>query len=306
MAGGAEDHKLKRDLLRVQVSNRSALRAVLREPLLHFIVLATLLFALNAWLAPATSSVKGEIKVSSARMVSLAENFRRTWQRPPTQQEMDGLIADFLREEVLVREALALGLDRDDTIVRRRLRQKMEFISEEAAGLLQATDQELADYVKAHPDAFRSEPVFTFTQVYLDPAKRGKAVESDARRLLSTLQQTRTADTATLGDRLTLLESRYEAMQQRDMTKLFGKDFADALINQPIGRWSGPIASGYGLHLVNVESATRSASPTLEQVRPLAEREWRNAKRKEVAAALYERLSKQYRIVIDKPGAPPK
>ena len=289
----------------MRLPNRSALRAVLREPLLHFIVLAAALFALNAWLAPAASNIKGEIRVSAQRVHSLAENFRRTWQRPPTPQELDALVADYVREDVLVREALALGLDRDDTIVRRRLRQKMEFISEEAAGLVQPTDQELTGYLEAHPDAFRSEAVFTFTQVFIDPAKRGKAVDAEARQLLAMLRQKNATDVTTLGDRLTLLDSRYEAIQQRDVAKLFGKGFTDALIEQPTGRWSGPIASGYGLHLVRVDSATRTAMPTLEQVRPVVEREWRNAKRKEVGDALYERLSKQYRIVIDKPAAPP-
>lgn len=289
----------------LRLPSRSTLRALLREPLLHFVVLAALLFALNAWLAPGAEGIKGEIKVSEARARTLAENFRRTWQRLPTRPELDALVADHVREEVLVREALALGLDRDDIIVRRRLRQKMEFFSEEGAALVQPTEQELARYLSEHPDAFRSEAVTTFAQVFLDPARRGKTLDADARRLLATLERGTTNDLSQLGDRLTLLQSRYESIAQRDVTTLFGKAFADALLDQPVGQWRGPIASGYGAHLVRVESAALAAPASLASVRPLVEREWRIAKRREIADAHYEKLAKQYRIVIDLPAAAP-
>ena len=199
----------------MQLPNRSALRSVLREPLLHFIVLAAALFRTKCVACAGRQQHQGRDQGERTSVHSLAENFRRTWQRPPTPQELDAMVADYVREDVLVREALALGLDRDDTIVRRRLRQKMEFISEEAAGLLQPTDQELTGYLEAHPDAFRSEAVFTFTQVFIDPAKRGKAADADARQLLAVLRQKNATDVTTLGDRLTLLDSRYEAIAAR-------------------------------------------------------------------------------------------
>ena len=164
------------------------LRSLLREPLVHFLLLGAALFLLDAWLRPLSASSQGsEIVVGEARIRSLAQNFRRTWQRPPTRPELDGLIQDFVREEVLYREALALGLDKDDTIVRRRLRQKMEFIADEAAALAKPTDQELAAYLAAHAEAFRVEPRATFTQVYLDPRRRAETLEADAKRLLDEL-----------------------------------------------------------------------------------------------------------------------
>ena len=112
--------------------------------------------------------------VSEARIRNLAQNFSRTWQRPPTREELDGLVEAHLREEVLYREAVALGLDRDDTIIRRRLQQKMEFVSEEAAALAKPTDEDLAKYLAANTEAFRVEPRVTFAQVYLDSRQRAR------------------------------------------------------------------------------------------------------------------------------------
>ncbi len=125
------------------------LRTLLREPLLHFLLLGALLFALDAWLRPAPiADSGGEIVVSEGRIRNLAQGFRRTWQRPPTRAELDGLIQDYIREEVLYREAVALGLDQDDTVIRRRLRQKMEFVSDDAAALETPSDQDLADLAR--------------------------------------------------------------------------------------------------------------------------------------------------------------
>src|SRR5512147_2822417 len=120
------------------------MKALLREPLVHFLLLGALLFALDAWLRPSASAAPAEIVVSEARVRALAQNFARTWQRPPTREEVDGLIEGFVREEVMLREALALGLDRDDAIVRKRMQQKVEFIAEGAIDAVPPTDAELA------------------------------------------------------------------------------------------------------------------------------------------------------------------
>jgi len=280
-------------------------KSLLREPLVHFLLLGAALFALDAWLRPAsTPALNTEIVVSEARIRNLAQNFRRTWQRPPTRQELDGLVEAHVREEVLYREALALGLDRDDTIIRRRLQQKMEFIAEEAAALAEPTDQELEQYLAAHAEAFRVEPRITFMQVFLDPRKRATTLEADVRRLLGTLNTAgASTDPAAVGDTLMLLEARYEKASPSEIARMFGADFAEALVKQPVGTWSGPVASGYGAHLVKVESLTSEGTPALEQVRPLVLREWSNAKRQEIARAFYEKLRAKYRISVQMPEA---
>jgi PPIC-type PPIASE domain len=281
------------------------LKSLLREPLVHFLLLGAALFALDAWLRPtAATAANTEIVVSEARIRNLAQNFRRTWQRPPTREELDGLVESHVREEVLYREALALGLDRDDTIIRRRLQQKIEFISEEAAALAKPTDEELNAYLKANADAFRVEPRATFSQVYLDPRKRSSTLEADAKRLLAALNGgSASPDPAQLGDRLMMLEHRYEGGAKAEVARLFGNDFADALVKQPVGKWVGPIASGYGVHLVKVESLAAGGTPALDEVRPLVEREWANVRRQEVGKAFYERLRAKYAIKVQMPEA---
>jgi hypothetical protein len=134
------------------------LKSLLREPLVHFLLLGAALFGLDAWLRPSAATAgASEIVVSEARIRNLAQNFARAWQRPPTREELNGLVESFVREEVMVREALALGLDRDDAIIRRRLQQKLEFVSDEAVALARPTDEELNAFLQAHPEAFRRE-----------------------------------------------------------------------------------------------------------------------------------------------------
>ena len=276
----------------------------LREPLVHFLLLGAALFALDAGLRPAAAPVAStEIVVSEARIASLAQNFRRTWQRPPTKEELDGLVESFVKEEVLVREALALGLDRDDAIIRRRLQQKMEFVSEEAAASVQPTDEDLARYLAANADAFRVEARVSFTQVYLDPRRRAATLAADAKRLLEALNGARPPDHAQLGDRLLLLEPGYGNAPQAEVARLFGADFAEALVKQPVGQWTGPIASGYGAHLVRVDALVPGGTPKLDEVRPLVEREWANARRQELGKAFYDRLRAKYTIKVAMPAA---
>ena len=284
------------------------LKGLAREPLLHFLVLGALLFALDAWWRPAaTAAAHTRIVVTEARILNLAATFTRTWQRPPTREELAGLVEAHVREEVMVREALALGLDRDDTIVRRRLQQKIEFVSEEAAALAPPTDEQLQAYLSANPERFQRPARATFSQVYLDPARRKGALEADAARLLERLNGARAPrEPAQVGDRLLLLEPRYVDLPQQELAGRFGPEFAEALLKQPPGRWVGPLASGYGAHLVRVEGLQGGGMATLAEVRPLVVREWSNARREALARDFYARLRAKYAITVQMPeGARP-
>lgn len=277
------------------------MKALLREPLLHFLLLGALLFAVDAWRQPAErAGTGGEIVVTEARIRTLAQNFARTWQRPPTRQELDGLVEAHVREEVMVREALALGLDRDDAIIRRRLQQKVEFVSDQAAALARPNDADLEAYLAKNADAFRREPRVTFVQVYLDPAKRGAALQADAARLRERLAAG-SIDASRAGDPLRLLETRYDDAPQAEVARLFGAEFADAIVAQPPGAWAGPLGSGYGAHLVLVEAVTPGGMPSLAEVRPLVEREWTNTKRRELAQDWYAALRSKYRVTVQMP-----
>lgn len=279
------------------------LKSLLREPLLHFLLLGALLFAVDSWRRPAErAGAGGAIVVTEARVRSLAQNFARAWQRPPTQEELEGLVEGYVREEVMVREALALGLDRDDAIIRRRLQQKVEFVSDQAAALAPPTDADLQAYLTRNAEAFRRDPRVTFVQVYLDPAKRGAALHADAARVRDRLAA-KSIDAAKAGDPLMLLESRYVDAPQTEVARLFGTEFAEAVVKQKPGTWAGPFPSGYGAHLVLVEATTPGTMPSLAEVRPLVEREWTNAKRRELAQQWYENLRAKYRITVQMPQA---
>lgn len=183
---------------------------LLKDPLFHFLLLGIGFFVLFEWVggeAGTEINQTEEIVVTEGRIRSLSENFAKVWQRPPSEQELDGLIQDHIREEVLYREALAMGLDRDDTIVRRRMRQKIEFLSEDVANLREPSDEELRTFLESQPERFRSEARFTFRQVYLNAKKRGESAEADAIALLAELGEIG-GDASGVGDPLTKLVER--------------------------------------------------------------------------------------------------
>jgi hypothetical protein len=279
-------------------------KKLLREPLFHFLLLGAALFGVWLLRKDGGGSDGGRIVVTRARIDQLATGFARTWQRPPTDQELAGLVQDFVREEVYVREAAAMGLDRDDTIIRRRLRQKFEFLTEDALEAAAPTDADLTAYMKAHPDSFHVEPRVAFRQVMFDPARRGPAPEADARKALARLNSGRPGvDFAALGDSR-MLPSDIELSSQSDVARVFGREFAEKVVQLPKGGWTGPIPSGYGLHLVQVTEHVEGRVPGLDAVREAVTREWKTAQRKERSEALFRKLLERYKVVVEPPGAP--
>ena len=280
----------------------NALSRLSREPLVHFFALGALLFALHG-LRAASPVNPARIVVTRAQIEQLATIFERTWQRPPTAVELDGLVEDWIRTEVAVRQARALGLDEQDTVIRRRLRQKLEFITEDVARTTPG-DDELRRYLTAHPDAFRTPPRFTFTQIYLSSERHADPV-ADARVLLARLDAPSDGlDTSTLGDPLLAPGELVDAPRPQ-VAGVFGDTFAAALESVPIGRWAGPIDSGYGVHLVLLRERIEGAIPPLDEIRTAVEREWQNARRIEVLDEVYRRLRDRYEIVIDRPHDAP-
>jgi len=240
------------------------------------------------------------IVISAGKIEHLSALFARTWQRPPTRTELEGLINDHIREEVAYREGMAIGLDRDDTIIRRRIRQKLEFIAEDIASQIEPSDDELAAYLAANTDQFRVDPRLTFRQVYLNSDKRGNAVENDARELLVAFKGDPSIDASTLGDRI-LLEHGYADVPLREVASLFGQQFAAAVVDLEPGVWSGPIESGYGVHLVFVDGRIEARLPELDEVRDQVRREWDNERRVDVTETFYSNLLDRYEIVIEWP-----
>lgn len=277
------------------------LRRLFREPLLHFLLLGAGLFALYSWIGDDTFGIGDtpEIVVTQGRVDTMALRFERVWQRPPTETEMDGLINNFIREEVLYREALALGLDQDDTIVRRRMRQKLEFISEDVMSVSKPTEQDLVEYLDTHADTFHIDPYVSFSHVYLNPDRRGDSLQGDAERLLDELRNAGTAlDITALGDSL-MLEHYFESASQTDIERLFGADFVPELLSAPAKSWHGPIPSAYGQHLVYINNLIEGRMPSLDEVREAVERDWSSAKQREHNEAFYNKLLAGYTVTIE-------
>jgi hypothetical protein len=277
------------------------MKRFLREPLWHFLLLGAAVFAAFHWMSGDAGTEPRHIVVTQGQIENFATAFARSWRRPPTAEELDGLIRDYIREEVAVREAVALGLDRDDAVIRRQLRQKLEFVSEDLAALAQPTEAELRAYLEQHADAFRTVPRFTFTQVYLNPQRRGADLARDAARLLTVLDHASdNVDVSALGDPF-LLGHTFNALSGRDIVKLFGDEFAANLGELAPGRWQGPMESGYGAHLVLISDRTPGRSPELAEVRDAVRREWTNARRVETQEKFYQALLQRYTVTVERP-----
>jgi hypothetical protein len=229
----------------------------------------------------------------------MAELWKRTWQRPPTQQELQGLIEDHIKEEVLYREALALGLNQDDTIIRRRLRQKMEFLVEDVAAGVEPTDSELQAFLDKNPTVFRVQGKVSFSHIYLSRDRRGGSVHRDAERLLRELGNGNgRVDPAKMGDPF-LLPHNFQSLRETEVVKLFGQVFGARVLDLELGRWTGPVESGYGVHLVLVRERTEGRLPQLADVRGAVQREWLAARRREANEAFLRRLRNKYTVIVE-------
>ena len=281
----------------------NVMRRLAREPLLHFLLIGAVLFVLYGALNRGRSDAPREIVISEARVAAIAENFTTVWMRPPTAVELKGLIDDYVAEEVYYREAIAMGLDQDDTVIRRRLRQKMEFISDGIADLAEPTDAQLQAYLEQNPGKFARPAELTFRQVYLSAERRGDSVRADAEKLLAELQaNTGRVDPAEAGDP-TLLPATMEAASPQSIANAFGQEFAQQVDEAPVGQWAGPIESSFGLHLVRVDDRAVGKAPTLAEVRPIVLREWQSDARREHSSSFLATLRAKYDVRVEGPAA---
>jgi len=278
----------------------NTMKKLFREPLLHFLLLGVVIFVAYSFLSKRTSDEPGQIVITQGQISSIRAGFTSIWQRQPTNEELEGLIQDRVREEVYYREAIALGLDKDDIIIQRRLRQKIEFIINDNMEAAIPSDSELTDFLAKHPDKFQVEPRFTFKQIYLNPDKRGNSMEKDAAQFLARLNQA-DADFQKLGD-ASLLSPELSDVRAIEVTNQFGEEFTKQLTQLPKGRWVGPVTSVYGVHLVWVGERTIGGMPALTDVHDAVRREWENARLLEVNEKFYQELLKNYTVTIETPN----
>lgn len=271
----------------------------LREPLLHFLLLGALMFGVYAWLNRDSSDagdVDRSILVTERELTWIIDTWTRLWQRPPDDRELQGLMTDYLREELLAREAHALELDRDDLIVRRRLAQKMDFILADTARIVEPTDAELRALFDADRARFDAPPVISFATLYFSTDKRGDRAAADARGALARLSGAGAdADPGSMGD-ASLLPDAMQDADELAIAGVFGDAFAKAVIALEPGPWRGPVESAFGLHLVRV-TARREAEPRdFEVVREALAEEWRHRKEAEAKQVYFRELLDRYDI----------
>lgn len=277
------------------------MRRLIKDPLLHFLVLGALIFGIGEVLGP--SGEEGPtptVEVGANQLERLAEVWQRQWHRPPTSAELGGLVEQYVRETIYYREALALGLDRDDTVVRRRMAQKLEFLSEDLAAVQEPNEAELQRFYDEHRKAYQEPSRVTFRHIYFSTDRRGDRAQADA---LETLTELRAAgevppERTEVGDPF-MLPGQCAGLALPDVERQFGAGFAAALATLPIGEWQGPIPSAYGLHLVRLEEFSEARQPELGAVREAVARDFVERRQAEANQAFYRELRKRYRVIVD-------
>jgi PPIC-type PPIASE domain len=277
-----------------------SLRRILREPLLHFLLIGLALFLYFGHVTSGNGDER-RIIISQGQVDDLTRQFQATWSRPPTAVELQKLLDSYVHDEVLYREGMAAGLGRDDVVIKRRIRQKIEVMAEEEGERAAPTDAELNAYLKSHPGKFEQAAVVSFEQLYFDPALAG----TPARIAAAKAALGRGKDSAGLGQP-SMLPARVDREGIDVVERDYGAAFAAAIATLPRGQWSGPIVSGLGVHLVRVDAWTPAASPPLNDVRAQVLREWENERRKQGLDASYQKMRSHYEVVMQAkpPGTP--
>ncbi|TFV36665.1 peptidyl-prolyl cis-trans isomerase [Bradyrhizobium frederickii] len=275
---------------------------LLREPLLQFLALGAALFAIYGLAGKREAEAPEKIVISASQVTNLGDAFVRTWRRPPNEEELRGLIDDYIRDEVFYREGRAAGLDRDDVIIRRRVRHKMEFLASEMS-VPEPSEAELAAYLASNPERFRAEDQLAFHHVFLSATRRADTIDSDSKQLAGILARAdQAADATALGDAF-LLGEEFRDVSPTKLTSIFGESFAKQISAMEKGRWQGPISSSFGQHFVFISERMPGNLPPLDAVRAAVHREWTNARRLEIEQKLYASLRSRYEIVVEQPGA---
>lgn len=298
-------------LARMRSQVTSHFLQILKEPLLHFLILGSVLFAADHFYSatksdqydgvakinnPANSQL---IVVKQGVQQHLAANFKVANLREPTLSEAKGMLDDYIRNEIASREASVMGLDQDDLIIQRRLRQKLEFLLLDPKLLQAPTEAQLQAWLDSHPESFKVEPQLAFQQVYFSPDKHGKALDVDIRQALQRLKGTGSnVDLNQFGD-ATMLPSKLELTTLSDISYQFGDEFANDINQLPSGSWQGPVASSYGMHLILISSKTPGKTPKLDDIRSALSGVVIAAHRQTAVDQLYAEYLKKYTVKIE-------
>ena len=279
------------------------LKKLAREPLFHFIAIGAAIYLLYGVFAESVPVADDKtIVVSAGEIEWMRSSWQQRWNRPPTEEEFDGLIQRYIRESVLYREALTMGLNQHDMVIRRRLAQKLEYLAKDLVALTPPTEEELQAYFATHQERYQQPDLYTFTQVYIDPDKRGDATLRDAEEIKATLIAAGDAieDAGALGDGL-MLQNYYPENDPSDIQRNFGSGFTESLLELSPDQWHGPVLSGYGVHLVYVSHINEAPMPVFAELRERVTEDWKLDRGEELNEKFYANLRDQYTVVIELP-----
>lgn len=263
----------------------------LREPLVHFLIAGAVLFAFFAWKGEPADPSSRDITITQEDRARLSLQWQRTMQRPPTDAELDSLTETWLREEVLYREALRLGLDRDDAVVRKRLANKMDYLATSIAETVQPSQDTLETWLADNPQRFAEDTRYSFDQLYF-AEKTG--AEAAVKKLAGG------ADWAAVGESISLPQT-VEAEDSAAAKKRFGIAFLEQLNSGTAdGSWSDPVPSGFGWHVVRLRAREVGAVPPLADIRDRVENDWRNQTLAQRRDDAYQLLRDAYTVDIQK------
>lgn len=263
-----------------------------KEPLVLFVVLGILLYLVYSLTTSYAEENNKRISINQAQLAGMIETFAKTWNRPPEKEEIDALLDDLVMDEIFYREALALGLDRTDPTVKRRLRQIMEMMMEDFATVY-ASEEQLRSYLSENPDKFRAEDHFSFKQLLFPPEEKESATN-----FLADLRKSEAVLSDYQGG-LLLLPDRMDEQSEYEISRTFGNAFTQSLSALKNGSWEGPVASSYGWHLVLIEERSPGQVPDLNEIWDQVEREWSIERKEEVKEEQFRVLRQQYRIILE-------
>ncbi len=277
------------------------MRDLLKNPAIHVFLLG-LIVAAAILLAkgPPSADASKRVVITGADLLQQRAAFVRTWQREPTAEELRGALEQHIRQEVLYREALARGYDRDDLVVRRAMQQKMEFLAASQALQEPPTEDEIEAFFALRKERYRLPAVLSFAQIYVSPDQRGVGAEQYAIDLLRRLrsEDPELAALSSWGDSI-MLETTYEDQSEREVSATFGEVFAEAAVRLPVGEWQGPVSSGYGLHLVKVLKREESRIPDWREVSGRVINDMEFEAKTAARDQLYQEIAQNYEVVLD-------
>lgn len=284
----------------LQQAHPSRVKRWLHEPLFHFLLIGLALFIAYSLVAPkAPQTSSNRIELTKDDLNQLQISWSAQWQRPPTPDEMRGLIDEKVRQEILFREGMALGLDQGDEIIKRRIAQKMDFLAEDVSTVSAPTSADLKAWFEKNSARFTLPGLITFRHLYFSPDVRGQKARDDAGRALERLSNS-SAVTAASGDRF-MFQDYYADNSPEQVAKVFGGQFAESIFKLKVGVWQGPVESGLGWHVVRIEAITPGRVPAFEEVdSSQLKSEWMSDQRAESKRQSFEAMKKRYEVVLPK------